>query len=174
MKYFDEHSYICNFFEKLKIFFDLRYNENKIVKHQERKKPRNQDPIQNPSPTIEEQSSIQNRNRPRSENSVSAFVVPLRHGGKNPHQRLIYSTGRRGSRLPTVAPFHPLPPRPRLARNPVARGEGAPGRREDVAHYAARSPFIVHYRNERPEPLCVVAFRISRRSINNGHGKQGS
>lgn len=59
-------------------------------------------------------------------------------------------------------------PRPRL-ETPC---EGAPGRREDVAHYAARSSFIVHYRNERPEPLCVVAFRISDQLMST-HGKQG-
>lgn len=62
-------------------------------------------------------------------------------------------------RWPRSTLFHE--PRPRL-ETPL---QGAPGRREDVAHYAARSPFIVHYRNERAEPLCVVAFRISR-SIN--------
>lgn len=41
-----------------------------------------------------------------------------------------------------------------------------------MAHYAARSSFIVHYRNERPEPLCVVAFRISDQLMST-HGKQG-
>lgn len=65
-----------------------------------------------------------------------------------------------------VAPFHPLvrssPPRKPF----TSRGDSG---QRDVAHYAVRSSFIVHYGNERP---CLLHFGLAGDQLVAGHDKE--